>query len=142
MSRFGPLALLWKFPGAAQIDGGLSFGQYIRNVGMNSLFGAGSQIASLYSPGESACEYKVRKLSANGVSYIQKIGYTRVLGEDKGSHANQGTSNNPRSLSSPGAKCQSKSLIRSSMLSTAFSQRLTSRTECRCLVARGTALSG
>jgi hypothetical protein len=36
------------------MDGDLSFGQYIRNRGMNSPFGAGKQFASLSFPGKSA----------------------------------------------------------------------------------------
>jgi hypothetical protein len=36
-----------------RIDGDVSFGQYIRSIGMNSPFGAGSQLASLSAPGDS-----------------------------------------------------------------------------------------
>ena len=40
------------------IEGGVSFGQYNRIIGMNFAFGAGSQFASFALPGESACRYK------------------------------------------------------------------------------------
>ena len=44
-------------PGGLQvplrIEGGASFGQYMRNIGMKSPFGAGSQLASLSLPGDS-----------------------------------------------------------------------------------------
>ena len=36
-----------------RIEGDASFGQYIRSIGMNSPFGAGSQLASLSAPGDS-----------------------------------------------------------------------------------------
>jgi hypothetical protein len=42
----------------SRIEGGVSFGQYKRNIGMNFAFGAGSQLASLSLPGESACRYR------------------------------------------------------------------------------------
>ena len=37
----------------SMIEGGVSFGQYSRIIGMNCAFGAGSQLASLALPGES-----------------------------------------------------------------------------------------
>jgi len=44
-------------PGGLQvplrIEGGASFGQYMRNIGMKSPVGAGSQLASLSLPGDS-----------------------------------------------------------------------------------------
>jgi hypothetical protein len=46
------------------IDGGVSFGQYRRSIGMNFAFGAGSQIASFALPGESACRYRSTDPSA------------------------------------------------------------------------------
>jgi hypothetical protein len=36
-----------------RIDGSLSFGHYMRIIGMNSPFGAGNQFASLSCPGDS-----------------------------------------------------------------------------------------
>jgi len=41
------------FQVSSRIDGGLSFGQYMRSIGMNSPLGAGSQLASLFLPGDS-----------------------------------------------------------------------------------------
>jgi hypothetical protein len=46
------------------IDGGVSFGQYRRSIGMNFAFGAGSQFASFALPGESACRYRSTDPSA------------------------------------------------------------------------------
>ena len=43
------------FHDPSMIDGGVSFGQYSRIIGMNFAFGAGSQLASLSLPGDSAC---------------------------------------------------------------------------------------
>src|SRR5580692_1932456 len=42
----------------SRIVGGVSFGQYRRSIGMNFALGAGSQLASLPLPGESACRYR------------------------------------------------------------------------------------
>ena len=48
----------------SMIDGGVSFGQYSRSMGMNLAFGAGSQLASLALPGESAWRYRSTEPSA------------------------------------------------------------------------------
>ena len=48
----------------SMIDGGVSFGQYSRSMGMNLAFGAGSQLASFALPGESAWRYRSTEPSA------------------------------------------------------------------------------
>src|SRR5574337_1238222 len=48
----------------SRIDGALSFGQYMRSIGMNSPSGAGSQFDSLSLPGESFWKYSVVEPSA------------------------------------------------------------------------------
>jgi len=51
------VSLSFATPGGFQepfrIEGDSSFGQYIRNIGMNAPFGAGSQLASLSEPGDT-----------------------------------------------------------------------------------------
>ena len=42
-----------RLPGAVDIDGSFSFGQYRRSIRMNLPLGAGSQLASLSLPGDS-----------------------------------------------------------------------------------------
>lgn len=48
----------------SMIEGGVSFGQYRRIMGMNFAFGAGSQLASFALPGESAWRYRSTEPSA------------------------------------------------------------------------------
>src|SRR5580704_6120144 len=48
----------------SMIEGGVSFGQYRRSMGMNLAFGAGSQLASFALPGESPWRYRSTEPSA------------------------------------------------------------------------------
>ena len=43
----------------SKIKGGLSFGQYMRSIGMKSPLGAGSQFESLSAPGSAVWLYSV-----------------------------------------------------------------------------------
>jgi hypothetical protein len=50
-----------------RIEGAVSFGQYIRSIGMKSSAGEGNQLASLSLPGESFWKYRVIEPSGLGV---------------------------------------------------------------------------
>ncbi len=57
------------------IEGGVSFGQYSRNIRMNGAFGAGSQLASFALPGESAWTY----ISTEPSVFIFRVSMDRVV---------------------------------------------------------------
>src|SRR5262245_2836376 len=58
----------------SRIDGALSLGQYMRSIGMNSPFGAGSQLASLSAPGDSVWKYSV--IEPSGFAFRSLRGLT------------------------------------------------------------------
>ena len=65
----------------SMMDGGVSFGQYRRSIGINCAFGAGSQLASLALPGESACRYKSTEpsgLVTNLLRALKRVAIERV----------------------------------------------------------------
>ncbi len=62
----------------SMIDGGVSFGQYSRNIGMNFALGAGNQLASLSLPGESACKYRSTDPSAFVTNLLRPLSVYRV----------------------------------------------------------------
>jgi hypothetical protein len=57
----------------SRIEGGDSFGQYMRNIGIKSPVGAGSQLASLSLPGDSFWKYNVREPSELYLSLLRGL---------------------------------------------------------------------
>jgi len=55
------------------IEGGFCFGQYSRSMGINLVLGAGSQLASLAFPGESAWRYRSTEPSALVTNLLREL---------------------------------------------------------------------
>jgi hypothetical protein len=74
ISRTQPTYLIaGGFQVPSRMEGGVSFGQYSRNIGMNFAFGVGSQFASFAFPGESACKYRSTEPSAFVTNLLREL---------------------------------------------------------------------
>src|SRR4029077_8865693 len=63
-----------------KIEGEVGFGQYMRNIGMNSPVGAGSQLFSLSLPGDSFWKYSVSEPSALYLGLSRGLTVKRLSG--------------------------------------------------------------
>src|SRR5262252_1996107 len=64
----------------SRMEGGVSFGQYRRSIGINFALGAGSQFASLSFPGDSACRYKSTEPSGLVTNLLRWLSVYRLRG--------------------------------------------------------------
>src|SRR5580704_7163844 len=64
----------------SMMDGGVSFGQYSRSIGMNLALGAGSQLASFAFPGESAWRYRSTEPSGLDTNLLRELKVYRLIG--------------------------------------------------------------